>query len=127
MAQNNDAPVRVEIFTPFHKIFSTHFFLILFFIREQFLRQNKFYTNSCPEKSSCLICTFQTLQIFCQTICVFEKFFTICMCDMKPQHAIFREKEKSVQLQISQKLANRKSKFLSFNFLQKIHLKIKPF
>ena len=40
MAQNNDAPARVEIFTPFHKIFSTNFFLILFFIQEQFLRQN---------------------------------------------------------------------------------------
>ena len=37
MAQNNDAPARVEIFTPFFtRIFSTHFCSILFFLSEQF-------------------------------------------------------------------------------------------
>ena len=126
MAQNNDAPARVEIFTPFFtRIFSTHFCSILFFLCEQFWDKIEFMLYillSKKNKDPVIICTFQT---FWQVICVFEKFSTIFLCDMKPQHSIFREKEQSVQLHISQKLANHKFIFSSFrNFFQKAYLKI---
>ena len=78
---------------------------------------------SCQKnKAPVIICTFQT---FWQVICVFEKFSTIFLCGMKPQHSIFREKEQSVQLHISQKLANHKFIFSAFrNFFQKVYLEI---